>query len=73
MLAFVLVDLLCRVDRLDEALQVAEQHLTNLDPSTGFSFAELCHKAGRLDVLQKVSRERDDLVGFTAALLEAER
>ncbi|REJ89623.1 MAG: hypothetical protein DWQ34_19060 [Planctomycetota bacterium] len=72
LLAYVLVDLLMRSDRLDEAVDVAAQYLTNLGEDVSFSFAELCREAGRLDALQRVMRERDDLVGYTAALLQEE-
>jgi tetratricopeptide (TPR) repeat protein len=73
LLAFVLVDLLSRVGRQNEAIEIAERHLTNVDPSSGFSFADLCRDAGRMDVLERVAREKDDLVTYAAALLEAKR
>lgn len=69
LLAFVLVDLLVRVGRMDDAVTVAEQYLRDLDPSTGFSFAELCQEAGRMDVLERAARERGDVVAYAAALL----
>jgi hypothetical protein len=70
LLAYVLVDLLMRADRLEEAVDVAEQHLTNLGDDVSFSFADLCRQAGRLDVLQRVTQAKGDLVGYTAALLQ---
>ncbi len=69
MLAYVLVDLLMRAKRLDEAVDVAAACLTGLGPDAGFSFAELCAQAGRLGRLQEVAREQGDLVGFVAALV----
>ena len=69
LLAYVLVDLLMRSDRLDEAVDVAARYLTNIGEDVSFSFAELCREAGRFDALQQVMRDRDDLVGYTAALL----
>lgn len=69
LLAYVLVDLLMRVGRLDEAVDIAAEHLTNLGDDVGFSFAELCQRAGRLDVLERVTREKQDPVGFLAAVL----
>lgn len=69
LLAYVLVDLLVRSKRLDEAVDVAAAHLTGLGKDVGFSFAELCANAGRLDRLAEVMREQDDLVGYTAALI----
>ena len=69
MLAYVLVDLLVRVGRMDEAVGVAERYLKDLDPSTGFSFARLCQDAGRMDRLRAAARDKGDLVTYTAALV----
>lgn len=69
LIAYVLVDLLVRIERLDEALPLAEQYLQNVDQAD-FSFAQLCRQAGRLDTLRKVARENGDLVGYTAALVQ---
>jgi len=69
MLAYVLVDLLTRVGRLDEALQTAQQHLQDVEEQ-GFSFGQLCRQAGRLDVLREAARQRGDAVTYTAALIE---
>jgi hypothetical protein len=70
LLAYVLVDLLVRCGRLDEALTVAAAHLKHLDPSSGFSFALLCQQAGRFDALRHAARGKGDLVGYTAALIQ---
>ena len=70
MIAYVLVDLLLRVERSDEALELAEEFLKDVDEQVGFSFPDLCREVGRLDVLCRVSRDQGDLVGFTAALVE---
>lgn len=69
LIAYVLVDLASRIGRWDDAVQLAEQHLLNLEDSSSFSFSELCRDAGRMDVLQRVSQSKNDLVTFTAALL----
>ncbi len=69
LIAYVLVDLASRIDRWDVAIELAEQHLTNLDDGGGFSFSELCRDAKRMDVLQRVAQTKNDLVTFTAALL----
>jgi hypothetical protein len=55
MIAYVMVDLLVRCDLIDQAMEVAGKHLRFLDEPT-FSFAELCTKAGKLDVCQGRSR-----------------
>ena len=70
LLAYVLVDLLVRCGRMDEALAIAAEHLKNLEPSSGFSFARLCQQASRMDALREAAREKGDLVGYTAALLQ---
>jgi hypothetical protein len=71
--ALVLVDLLMRADLLDEAVDVAARHLTRLGSDIGFSFAELCDKAGRYDRLLEVQREQDQLLGYAAALVMQSR
>ncbi len=68
LIAYVLVDLASRIGRWDTALEMAEQHLLNLEEGN-FSFSELCRDAGRMDVLQRVAQAKNDLVTFTAALL----
>jgi len=73
LLAYVLVDLLIRAKRLDEAVDIAAEYLANLGEDASFSFAELCVEADRMDVLQRVTRERDDPVGFVGALLGISR
>lgn len=70
MIAYVIVDLLVRLNRLDDAVAIAEEHLKQLDESSGFSLAQLCQEAGRMDVLRRVSREKGDLVRYTAALVQ---
>ncbi len=69
LIAYVLVDLLTRCDKLAEALEVAEPYLTDVEEASGFSFARLCRDANRLDTLQKVTRAKGDLVGYAAALV----
>jgi hypothetical protein len=69
LIAYVLVDLLVRVGALEDAALVAAQHLRDLDESSGFSFAQLCEEAGRLDLFREAAREKGDLIGFTSALV----
>jgi len=69
LLAYVLVDLLIRAQRLEEAVDVASRYLTSLDEEISVSFDELCEQAGRLDVLQQVRQDQGHLVGFTSALI----
>ena len=69
MIAYVGVDLVRRTGLMDQASEVAVTHLAHLDESTGFSFAEFCQVAGRLDLLRDTARERGDLVTWAGALI----
>ena len=69
LIAYVLVDLLVRIGTLEDAALVASEHLRDLDESSGFSFAQLCEEAGRLDLFRDAAREKGDLIGFTSALV----
>lgn len=71
-LAYVLVDLLTRVGLLDEAIAVASEDLLDVGDELRQAFAELCARAGRFDRWRQEARDREDLVGFTAALLAEE-
>jgi hypothetical protein len=69
LIAYVLVDLLVRIGAKNEAVAVAKEFLSDLDESSGFSFAQLCEEAERMDVYRETAQGKGDLVGFTAALL----
>jgi hypothetical protein len=69
LIAYVLVDLLVRIGAKNEAVAVAKDFLSDLDESSGFSFAQLCEEAERMDVYRETAQGKGDLVGFTAALL----
>ncbi len=66
-----LVELLTRLGRMDEALEIAAKYLSQSSEQTGFSFADLCADAGRFDLLTQVSKDKGDLLTFTAAMLQA--
>jgi tetratricopeptide (TPR) repeat protein len=70
MIAYVLVDLLVRVKRYDEAIPLAEKHLLPADEGFADSFSEMCREAGRYDVLLRVAERRGDLVGYASTLLQ---
>jgi tetratricopeptide (TPR) repeat protein len=70
LVAYVMVDLLIRMDRQDAALDLAEKFLSDMDDPDGFSFSELCREAGRMDTLRRVARKKGDLVSYTAALIQ---
>lgn len=70
MIAYVLVDLLIRIGRLQQAVEVARGYLSDIEDPNGFSFSRLCAQAGRLDLLRDCAREKEDLVNYTAALLQ---
>ncbi len=72
MAAYVLVDLLRRVGRLDDAVRFAAEYLSELDDPQGFSFPALCHQAGAWDTLAETAKQRGDLVTWASARLGKE-
>ena len=70
MIAYVMVDLLARTDRLNEAVILAEKYLIDADTEFFGAFAELCQKAGRTDILRKSAEQRSDFVTYVAALVQ---
>jgi hypothetical protein len=73
--AEVLVNLLLRLDRAEEALDVARKHLAFSDgrPLTCPSIGELCQRTHNYQTLAEVAREQGDPVHFMAGLIAAER
>jgi len=71
--AQVLVGLLVRLGRLDEAIDVASEYLTGLPESSLFcpGVSQLCQRAGQPARLARISRAHGDLVQYTAAILQA--
>ena len=69
LIAYVLVDLLVRIDRFNDAIPIAEQYLLTGDEDFAAAFTELCEKAGRFDVLERTAEVRGDLVTFATALV----
>jgi hypothetical protein len=69
MIAFVLVDLGQRVDRVNMALDAAAQYISQLEDPNGFSFTAYCVSAGRLDILEAAARENDDVLALVTARL----
>jgi hypothetical protein len=70
--AQVLVNLLFRLGKLDEAIDLAAERLAHLPDQalTCPGFAQLCQQQGRMDRLAEVARQRGDLVHFLAARLQ---
>ncbi len=70
-----LVLMLVRLGRIDDAIEVASRYLAGLPDSALScpSVAQLCHRAGEAGRLAAISRDRNDLVNFTAALLMSSR
>jgi hypothetical protein len=66
-----LVNLLVRLGRLDEAIEISSQYLSGLPDAALFcpSAAQLCQRAGDPKRLAGIARDRRDLVNYTAALL----
>lgn len=71
--AQVLVNLLLRLDRRDEAVEVASTHLLQIPDAmlSCPSIAELCQRAGRLDRLAEVAVRTNHPVHYLAARLQA--
>jgi len=71
--AEVLVGLLARLGRFQEAIEVSIEHLPQPgpDPLACPSLIQLCQLAGEFGQLRKLTRERGDLLNFTAAALQA--
>lgn len=69
LIAFVLVDLGRRVDRIDEALDAAAPYLVGLEDNNGFSFTACCVEAGRIDLLEQCATEHDDVLAWSIARL----
>jgi hypothetical protein len=68
-----LVNLLVRLDRLDEAIDVAAGHLGSVPDSMLACppLAELCQRAGRLDRLASAARTLNQPVSFLAAKIQS--
>jgi hypothetical protein len=73
MIAYVLVDLLLRIGRPKDALDVAKEYLQDVEDPNAFSFAKLCEQAGRLDLLQETAVEHNDPVMFAAAMIQIDQ
>jgi hypothetical protein len=73
--AQVLVNLLLKFGKIDEAIDVAAAHLAGIpEPELACpTLGELCQRAGQSDRLAQVAREQGDLVNFTAARLVSSR
>jgi hypothetical protein len=71
--AQVLVGLLVRLGRLDEAIEVAATHLAGIPEGSLFcpGVSQLCQRAGRPDRLARIARDKGDLVNFAAARLQS--
>ena len=69
--AEVLVNLLLRMDRPREALDIARQYLAKVDDRrlTCPGIAELCQRTGDYGILAEVAREQDNPVYFVAGLV----
>jgi hypothetical protein len=69
--AQVLVDILMRLGKIDNAIEVAAAHLAHL-PDSALNcpgLAELCQRGGRMERLTTIARRQGNLVHFLASLL----
>jgi len=67
--AFALVDLLLRLARRDEALELACKYLADSADEFGLSLPELCAESKRFDLLKSLAQSRGDVVNYAAALI----
>ena len=67
----ILVKLLLKLGRLDEAINVEAEHLTNVPEGMLMvpGLSQLCQRAGRMDRLAEVARAQGDPVRYAAAIL----
>lgn len=70
--AMALVNLLTRLERYEEAVDVSLAHLADLDVRdlSCPPVLHLCQMAGNLGRLQQIARQKGDLLSFTAAALQ---
>lgn len=70
-----LVNLLVRLERFDEAIEVSSRYLAGLAEGSLFcpNVAQLCQQAGDWRRLADIARDRGDLVNYATALLLLER
>jgi len=69
LIAYVMVDLMMRIDQLDSAVELAKDYLSEVEDPNGFSFSDLCRKAGRPDILQEVAEKQNDPLRYVFALV----
>jgi hypothetical protein len=67
------IDLLARLGLSQEAMEASLSLLPHDMPTLGFAppLFDLCRRAGRFDRLMQHCRERDDLLGYGVALMQA--
>jgi hypothetical protein len=62
--ASVLIDLLVRFGRREEAVRVSEEYLPDAS-------LQLCQAAGDYTALRRLARQREDRLGFAAAVIQS--
>jgi hypothetical protein len=70
--AMALVNLLARLERYQEAIDVSAEHLADFDPRelSCPPVLHLCQMAGDMTRLQQIAQQRGDLLSFAAAALQ---
>jgi hypothetical protein len=69
LIAYAMVDLMIQTDRLDQAVELARQYLDSIEDPNGFSFADLCNRAGKMEILAEVALNNNDPLRYTAGLI----
>ena len=72
--AQVLVGLLVRLGRLDQAIDIAAQYLAGIPEGSLFcpGVSQLCQRSGQLNRLAQIARDQGDLVHYAAAIIQSE-
>ena len=69
LIAFVLLDLANRIDRVKEVLDQTAALVSRMEDPNGFSFTKLCLEMGLEDTLETAAAANDDVLAFTIAKL----
>jgi hypothetical protein len=71
MAAFVYAELLLRCDKINEALELIETELSDVDEIGGKTYSQWALEAGGIDRLKENARKNGDYASFLAAVLES--
>lgn len=73
LIAYVMVDLLMRLEKHAEAIETAEKYLGNVNEQSGFSFTALCEDTGDMEALKRHAQKVNNPVLYVAAQLKSDQ